>query len=159
MISETLIECGFVAKLVCDSAIMDFHRSQVGEAVDMKTEDAAFDLDQILEFLYENVDKDEHRYSGMLARLQPLRPIPLGHVARKWSPEQEQIFSDIRFGGENRLCDIGVDQARALFPLLALKWQTGWTLQQGLQRIAEIMADAKDFVEEYCRYRGIDWSS
>lgn len=136
-----------------------FTEARLAKQLILKTEDAAFDLDEILRFLYENVQNDEHRYFGMLTRLQPLRPVPVGHVPRVWKPGQEQVLSDIRFGGENRFCDIDIDQARALFPLLGLKWQTGWTLQQGLQRIAEIRPIAKDFVEEYCRYRGIDWSS
>ena len=140
--------------------VWPFTETKLARRVILKTEDSAFELDEILTFLYETVNNEDHRYSNILKRLYPLRPTPAGHQhygsPLRPNSRDRELFVDIRLGCENRLCDVSIDQARALFPVLDLKWQTGWTLEQGLRHIADSCPNDKDILKEYCRYRGID---
>ncbi|KAL8828823.1 MAG: hypothetical protein Q9170_006437 [Blastenia crenularia] len=137
-----------------------FTETKLAKRVILKTEDDAFNLDEIIEFFYETVSNDDHRYFHIFDRLAPLRPVPngfrnwLGYLARPDSYEPE-IFRVIYRGCENRLSDVEIDQARALFPVLELKWVAGWTLQQGLRHIAEKYPDDRESLLKYCEYRGI----
>ena len=92
----------------------------------MKTEDSAFDLDEILTFLYETVQNQDHRYFQLLTRLRSLRPNPAEHQRSLRSPLQpdsidRELFVDIRLGYKNRFCHVSIDHARALFPVPDLK--------------------------------------
>ncbi|KAL9013697.1 MAG: hypothetical protein Q9173_001614 [Seirophora scorigena] len=137
-----------------------FTETKLAKRVVLKTEDATFDLDEIITFFYETVNNEDHRYFHLFARLAPMRPVPsgfrnwLGYLARPGTYEPE-VFREIYHGCENRLCDVEIDQARALFPVLGLEWTSGWTLQQGLHHIADAYHDDKEFLLKYCEYRGI----
>ncbi len=142
-----------------------FTEIKLAKRVFLKTEDSFFDLDIIMEFLYQTIENEDHRYFSLFARLIPLRPAPVGQ--RRWinSPlrpdaRSPNLFVDIYTGTENRNCDVEVDHARALFPLLDLEWQTGWILEQGLRHIAESFPDERDILTQYCEYRKITlaWS-
>ena len=140
-----------------------FTETKLAKRVVLKTEDSAFDLDEILTFLYETVNNEDHRYFNLFTRLRPLRPTPAGHQHWLGSPlrpnsRERSLFVDIHLGCENRDCDVSIDQARALFPVLDLKWQTGWTLNQGLSHIASAYSNDKDILQEYCRYRDIGFT-
>ena len=156
-----------VAVILCLSRwitrLWPFAEGKLAKRLVLRTEDATFDLDDILEFFYEVVSNDEHRYFPIFTRLAPLRPVPQGH--RNWadsametSPQTTQIFHDIYAGCENRYSDVDIDQARALFPVLKLRWQTGWTLKQGLRQIADSYPKDKDTFRMYCQYRNIDFA-
>ena len=139
-----------------------FAETKLAKRVILKTEDSVFDLDEILTFLYETVNNEDHRYFQLFARLRPLRPTPAGHQHWLGSPlrpnsRDRELFVDIHLGCENRLCDVSIDQARALYPVLDLKWQTEWTLYQGLRHIADSCPKDRDILQEYCRYRDIDF--
>ena len=142
--------------------LWSFAEAKLAKRVVLKTEDSAFDLDEILRFLYDVVSNDDHRYFPIFTRLVPLRPVPPGHRS-KTSPPQEikvqasKIFHDIYLGCENRNTDVDIDQARALFPVLNLEWQTGWTLDQGLRHIANAYPNEKAALQKYCDYREIDF--
>ncbi|KAI4137324.1 MAG: hypothetical protein L6R39_007352 [Caloplaca ligustica] len=137
-----------------------FTETKLAKRVILKTEDATFDLDEIIAFFYETINNEDHRYFHMFARLAPLRPVPsgfrcwLGYLCRPDSYEPE-LFKEIYWGCENRLSEVKIDQARALFPVLELKWVPGWTLQQGLQHMAGVYPGDKDSLLRYCDYRGI----
>ena len=157
-----------VAVILCLSRwltrLWPFAETKLAKRVVLKTEDSTFDLDDILSFLYDVVNNDDHRYSPIFTRLAPLRPVPLGH-RNKTSSQQEsqaqvsQIFNDIYFGCENRNTDVDIDQAQVLFPVLNLKWQPGWTLHQGLRHIASSYPDEKATLQKYCNYRNINFTS
>lgn len=137
-----------------------FTETKLAKQVILKTEDAAFDLDEMIAFFYETINNEDHRYFHLFARIAPLRPVPsgfrnwLGYLSQPGSYEPD-IFREIYWGCENRLCDVDVDQARALFPVLGLKWVSGWTLQQGLHHITEEYPKDKESLLKYCVYRGI----
>lgn len=137
-----------------------FTETKLAKRVILKTEDDAFDLDEIIEFFYETINNEDHRYFHLFDRLAPLRPVPpgfrnwLAYLAQPGSREPG-TFQQIYRGCENRLCDVEIDQARALFPVLNLKWVPGWSLQQGLHHIAEHYPDDRDLFVKYCDYRGI----
>ena len=140
-----------------------FTEIKLAKRVMLKTNDSAFDLDQIVEFLYKDVGNQDHRYFPLFTRLLYLRPIPPGHRKMIRSPlrpdsEDPNLLVDIYHGTEDRNCNVEVDKARALFPLLGLKWQTGWTLQQGLQQIAKSFPGETDILLKYCDYRDVDFT-
>ena len=56
-----------------------FTETKLAKRVVLKTEDSAFDLDEILKFLHETVNNDNHRYFSLWRRLSPLRPTPADH--------------------------------------------------------------------------------
>ena len=134
-----------------------FTETKLAKRLILKTEDSTFDLDEILFLLYKIVTNEDHRYHNLFMRLRPLRPDRYSLGLPRSDARDQELFNDIYHGCYNRQCDISVDQARALFPVLDLKWQTGWTLDQGLKHIASCCPDAKDFLQKYCRYRGIDF--
>lgn len=140
-----------------------FTEIRLAKRVILKTEDSSFDLDSILDFLYKDVGNQDHRYFNLFNRLMYLRPVPAGQ--RRWiyhplRPDagSPNLFVDIYSGTINRNCDVEIDHARALYPLLNLQWQTGWTLQQGFRHIAESFPDEKDILIKYCEPRGISLS-
>lgn len=128
----------------------------------LKTEDSIFDLDDILLFLYDQINNEENRYFKIFTRLVYLRPTPPGHQHKVYHPlkpglRTRDLFVDIYESQLNRYDDVSIDQARALFPLLGLKWQTGWTLQDGLRYIAQSYQEPEDvaILKRYCSYRSI----
>ncbi|KAK3169918.1 hypothetical protein OEA41_009302 [Lepraria neglecta] len=140
-----------------------FTEAKLAKRVVLKTEDSSFDLDAIIKFLFETINNQDHRYFPLILRLIPLRPMPPGQriwIGSPLRPEMREpnLFVDIYTGCENRFCDVEIDQARALFPVLDLKWVTGWTLQRGLKHIADSYPDEKDILLKYCDYRRIDFS-
>ena len=103
-----------------------FTETTLAKQVLLKTEDSFFDLDAILLFLYQTISNDDHRYFPIFLRLAPLRPTPPGY--RYWivSPPRlnstgRNVFVDINSGTNGRACDVDIDEARALFPVLDLK--------------------------------------
>ncbi|KAG6986493.1 monocarboxylate transporter [Physcia stellaris] len=139
-----------------------FTEAKLAKRVILKTEDASFDLDEIITFLYEIVNNENHRYFHLFARIVPLRPVPpgfrnwLGYLCRPGSYEPD-IFREIFWGCENRQCDVEIDQARALFPVLGLKWVSGCGLQEGLNWIETSYPSEKAQLLRYCEYRGIKY--
>ncbi len=106
---------------------------KLAKRVALKTEDSSFDLDTIIDFLFKTINNEGHRYFPLFTRLIPLRPVPPGQTHWIGSPlrpnsREPNLFVDIYTSTENRECDVGIDQARALFPILDLNWVTGWIL-------------------------------
>ena len=139
-----------------------FTETWLAKQVLLKTEDSFFDLDAILEFLYKSISHDNHRYFPIFDRLASLRPVPPGQRFLITSPlrpdsTERDVFVDIYSGSHGRRCDVDVDEAKALFPLLDLKWVSGWTLQQGLRHIADSYPEEQDFLTKYCEHREIDF--
>ena len=104
------------------------------------------DLDDVVNYLRENCKDDQHRYYGLKRRMDFLRP----------SPKDEKItMKDIYQGCLDRYCEVEVDQARALSPLLGLTWEYGWTLQDGLAHMKRNFPEQEADLEAYCHYRGL----
>ena len=107
-----------------------FTESWLGKGILLKTERSFFDLNAILECLYRTVNSDDHPYFPVFKRLAPLRPLPQGQrywvtsPARPDSTEQH-VFVYIYSCSDGRACDVDVDEAKALFPVLDLKWVSG----------------------------------
>jgi len=137
-----------------------FTETKLAKRVILKTEDSSFDLDTIIDLLFKTINNEDHRYFPLFIRLRPLRPVPpgqehwIGHPLRP-NLREPNLFVDIYTGTENRQCDVEIDQARALFPVLDLKWVNGWTLQQGLRHIAVSYPEERDILQKYCDYRRI----
>ena len=122
----------------------------------LKTEDQSFDLDVIIDYLARMINNDRHRYYPLLARLTPLRPTPpwserLITYGDRNNPDA-QTFNDICRACETRYTNIDIDIAKVLFPLLDLKWDYNWTLEDGLRRIEEIFPDQLQLLRGYSRY-------
>ena len=138
-----------------------FTETWLAKRVILKTEDSGFDLDVMLEFLYNTVNNVDHRYFPIFQRLAPLRPLPQGQRYWVTSPvrpdsTERNVFVDIYSGSGRRACKFKVDEAKALFPVLNLKWVSGWTLQQGFGHIFDSYPEEQDILIEYCKDREID---
>lgn len=128
-----------------------FTESRLAKSVVLKTADASWSLDELLNFLYETVTDEEHRYSPF-HRLFYLRTGSGGNFGVIRSPLREHdrdspLLVKIYHGCENRFTDVEVDQARALHPILNLQWTSGWSLKDGLRHIQESFPDQRDILE------------
>lgn len=147
------------------SRLWTFTDARLPKLVKIKTKNAAFDLDQIIDYLSRVVNNENHRYFPLYYRLAWLRQDVTGERPTLGSPLRPQsreshILLDIYHGTTDRWTDVEIDAARALFPLLAIeKWTAGWTLQQGLDCIARSYPQQKDILEAYCSYRRLDFSA
>lgn len=129
----------------------------------LKTEDQSFDLDVIIDYLARTINNDQHRYFPLLARLTPLRPTP------PWSERliiygdsknsESQTFNDICRACETRYTNVEIDIAKVLFPLLNLKWEYEWTLEDGLHHIEMSHPDHVDLLRQYTKYMKLGLSS
>ena len=122
----------------------------------LKTEDQSFDLDVIIDYLARMVNNDQHRYYPLLDRLTPLRPTPPWSerliAYRDGTNTDAQTFNDIISACETRFTNVEVDIAKALFPLLNLKWGFEWTLDDGLHHIEERFPDQIPLLRHYAKY-------
>lgn len=116
----------------------------------LKTEDQSFDLDVIIDYLARMITNDQHRYYHLLGRLMPLRPTP------PWSERLDiyrdpdaQTFNDICHACETRCTAVEIDIAKVLFPLLNLKWDYEWTLEDGLRHIGATFPDQLHLLRHY----------
>lgn len=137
-----------------------FTESRLAKSVVLKTADAAFALDELLDFLYKTVTNEEDRYFRLLYRLSYLRPASDGNIAYIRShlsgDFDPPLLAKIYHGCENRFTDVELDQARALYPILNLQWTSGWGLKDGLRHIQESFPEQRDMLEAYCNYRRLE---
>ena len=138
-----------------------FTECRLAKRVLLKTEDDCFDLDSIIDYLARTVLNNESRYYPMLGCLTPLRPTPTNserlifYGDNRYAP----LLGDIYLGCGNRHTNVKVDHARALFPLLDLKWEYEWTLVDGLRHIGKCFPDQRDILRRYCEYRNVEMPS
>ena len=130
--------------------------SWLARKVLLKTEDQSFDLDVIIDYLARMINNDQHRYYPLLARLSPLRPTPpwserLITYGDNSNPDS-QTFNRIYRASETRYTSAEIDIARVLFPLLNLKWDYEWNLEDGLRHIEEKFPDQRDSLRRYYEY-------
>lgn len=106
-----------------------FSETKLAKRVVLKTDDSAFNLEAIIHFLHRNVN---HRNFPIFTRLAPLRPVPPGQKYWLGCPTPGRFASaqtswwtwtSTRRGPCSRSCN--------------LEWVTGWSLQQGLRRLAD----------------------
>jgi hypothetical protein len=138
-----------------------FTESRLAKSVVLKTADAAFDLDELLDFLYQTINNEDHRYFPLVLRLASLRPVSEENVGFLRSALHDTAgdpphLVKIYHGCENRYTDVEVDQARALYPFLDLQWTSGWSLKDGLRHVQESFPEQRDMLERYCRYRNLE---
>ena len=145
-----------VAAVLCLSRwigqLWPFTKTKLTNQVVLRSKDSTFDLDDIIQFLYETVNNEDSRYYYILTRLAPLRPTLPRHTfvfdySLRLDFAWREIFFDTNTGCKDRYSDLIVDQARALFPVLDLKWQTRRTLQQGLRHIADSYPQYKPILQ------------
>ena len=134
---------------------------RLAKKVLLRTGDSAFDLDEIILYISRAINNTDHRYHPLLSRLTPLRPTAPGgqrKVSASLRPGERQphILADIYDGCENRYCDVDIDRIRVLYPILDLEWQTGWTLQEGVDCVKAAFPEHLDILRAYCNYRSLD---
>lgn len=144
-----------VAAILCLSfwvtRLWTFTETRLAKKIILKTRDYSFDLDEILELLAKTIINDEHRYYNIFLRLVHLREESV-HGFPACS-----LLESAFWACENRYTNVDVDQCRILFPLLDLKWEYGWTLNQGLSRILEVFPGDAASISQWCTYRSIEF--
>jgi hypothetical protein len=145
-----------VAAILCLSfwvtRLWTFTETRLAKKVVIKSRDWEFDLDEILEFLARTVINDENRYYHIFMRLVHLRELSV----HGFPPTT--LLESAYWACENRYTDVDLDQGRILFPLLDLKWEHGWTLQQGLSTILDAYPADAEWLRKWCQYRSIDFN-
>jgi hypothetical protein len=68
------------------------------------------------------------------------------------------LLENAYWEGEHRHTDVDVDQARIFFPLLDLKWESGWSLHQGLLAISDAYPANAEWLSNWCHSRRIDFN-
>jgi hypothetical protein len=142
------------------SRLWYFMELWLARSVVLKTADAAFDLDELLDLLFKTVNNEEHRYFPLLYHLSHLRPASeenTGFIrsALREDDRNPPLLAKMYHGCEDRYTDVEVDQARALYPFLDLQWTGGWSLKDGLRHIQESFPEQRDILEAYCNYRSL----
>lgn len=138
-----------------------FTESRLAKSVVLKTADASFNLDELLDLLYKTVSNEEHRYFPLLYRLSTLRRASGGNTGYirshlRGDDGDLPLLVGIYHGCENRFTDVEVDQARALYPILNLQWTSGWGLKDGLGHIQESFPEQRDILEAYCKHHSLE---
>ena len=130
---------------------------RLGNKVILKTHEGSFDLDMIIHRLNQETFNEEHRYYPLLQRLTPLRPTPDWGDRRVYSTDthDDTCFQDAYSAGEGRHTNVDIDNIRVLFPLLGLKWEYGWTREDGMNYIAEHLPEEKETLRKWCHYRNL----
>ena len=122
----------------------------------LQTATRDFDLDHIMDFLDEFVPNDQHRYFPLFLRLHRIRPgnPPLlapksltGEIMLSPSPMARIYHSVI-----NGTTDVELDLARAIFPILDVRWTSGWTLTQGFEKVLQTYPNDRSWVAVYLDY-------
>ncbi|KAI9657116.1 MAG: hypothetical protein M1821_003282 [Bathelium mastoideum] len=136
--------------------------TRLAQRVILRTRDSDFDLDEIIDHFDQILTNFEDRYFHLYARLTRLREDTSKSRVRLVSPlrldsQEPNLLAEIFYGTENRWTGATVDEARALFPVLHLKWDHRWDAMEGFDHIAEAFPDDKDILVLYCRYHDIDW--
>lgn len=124
--------------------------ARLAKKVVLKTRDASFDLDTVIEFFGRTVLNEEDRYYNLLRRLWPLRDVEKTGVV--W--DETSTMKCACMGCENRYTNVELDSVRILFPLFDMEWERGWTLQEGLLRLVEEHPEEK-CIQQWCDYRKI----
>jgi len=128
-----------------------FTEARLAQKIVIKTRDWEIDLDEIIELLVRTVINDQHRYYRIAIRLAHLREESVHGV-----PPCSLLESAYK-ACENRSTNIDLDQVRILFPLLDLKWEYGWTLQQGLSIISDAYPADVEWLRKWYQDRNIDF--
>lgn len=135
------IACGYWI-----TRMFTYSEARLAKQAFIRTQNGFVDLDDVVDFLQENCKDDKHRYYGLMKRMVWLRPRRgAGSIT----------MDDIYQGCLDRYTNVDVDQARALYPLLNLKWEVGWTLRQGLAHITATFPEQTAALKDYCNYRNL----
>ena len=138
-----------VVTLACGywiTRLWTFFEARLAKKAFIRTRTRLVDLDEVVDYLRENCPNDQHRYYGLMIRMEWLRP----------RPGAEKItMDDIYNGCFDRYTNIKVDQARALYPCLGLRWKNGWTLEEGLSNIKNTISEQETAFKDYCSYRSL----
>ncbi|KAF2236917.1 hypothetical protein EV356DRAFT_38697 [Viridothelium virens] len=153
--SVSSLDCG---PRVCGT----FTEVQMARKVTLRTKDAESDLDKIVDYLDQMINNDGNRYLRLHTRVARLRKDTSGdctHIGSPLRPESQKSnwLAEAFHGTENRSAGDAVDDARALFSILDMKWDNHWNMLEGFDHIAEAFPSVKDILGEYCQYRKIDW--
>jgi hypothetical protein len=108
------------------SRLWCFIESWLARSVVLKTADAAFDLDELFNLLFETVNNEEHRYFPLLHRLSRPRPASEENAGFIRSAPREDdrnppLLAKMYHGCENRYTGVEVDQVRVLYLFLNLQ--------------------------------------
>lgn len=135
-----------------------YTESRLAKRVVLQTHDRTWDLDSIINFISPIVNNEGHRYFGLYYRLSKLRACPAGRWHLVGSvPDTDEAYdlNEFYLGCDNRYCDVQVDHARALYPLLDLRWEAGWTLTQGINHMKESFPKQRGTLQKYCSFRNL----
>ncbi|QSZ32962.1 hypothetical protein DSL72_002545 [Monilinia vaccinii-corymbosi] len=117
--------------------------ARLAPKVIVKTEDWSIDLDSVLELLGKTVLNEEHRYHGVLRHLWTLRQETINLL------DISTLMESVCIGCASRFTDVEIDTGRALYPLLGLRWEFGWDLEQGFRKIVNVYPEEAKWVMEF----------
>ena len=161
--TASLIDVGICLVLgLWITRLWTFTEARIARRVVLKTKDAEFDLDEIIGHLDKMLNNEEHRYFHLYTRIARLREDKSGQrirIGSHFRPDSREpnLLAEIFHGTENRWAGASIDEARALFPVLNMKWDNRWSKEEGFDHIIQAFPSDKDILTEYCRYRKIDW--
>ncbi|KDN71686.1 putative monocarboxylate transporter [Colletotrichum sublineola] len=113
--------------------------SRLGQKVWIKTAGGAIDLDEIITLLEEEVmGSRHHRYSGLLETVSTMRRKP-SSTALSELRSLVEAYRHAHTGDP-------VDQVRAAFPLLGLRWEFGWGQEEGMLHLIKQMPTDSAFL-------------
>ncbi|OHW98171.1 putative monocarboxylate transporter [Colletotrichum incanum] len=121
--------------------------ARLGQRVLIKTEDGEANLDEIISFLEEESLDTSHRYAGLARTLSTKR----GATPPRARHDLADLTAACRFAQTGE----AIDNIRALYPLLGLKWEVDWDERGGVLNLKETLPAESEALVTLCRERGL----
>ncbi|CCF45944.1 hypothetical protein CH063_14857 [Colletotrichum higginsianum] len=125
--------------------------ARLGRRVLVKTEDGEVDLDDVIDLLEGEVLDPDHRYAGLARTLSTKR----GETPSRATYELTDLVAAYRFAQTGE----AVDEIRAAYPLLGLKWEVGWGQSDGVFHLKEAFPAESEALAAFCEERGLPGAS
>ncbi|KAK6218860.1 monocarboxylate transporter [Colletotrichum tabaci] len=121
--------------------------ARLGQRVLVKTEDGEVDLDDVIGLLEGEVLGPDHRYAGLARTLSTKR----GETPPRATYELTDLVAAYRFAQTGE----AVDEIRAVYPLLGLKWEDEWEQSDGISHLKEAFPAESETLATFCEERGL----
>ncbi|GKT84378.1 monocarboxylate transporter [Colletotrichum tofieldiae] len=121
--------------------------ARLGRRVLIKTEDGEANLDEVIGLLEGEALDPGHRYAGLARTLSAKRGAT--------PPSARYDLADLTAASRFAQTGEAIDNVRAVYPLLGLKWKVDWDQKDGVLNLKETLPAESEALVTLCRERGL----